>query len=159
MEDINAIIEELQEEFAKSKSSLFGKKANMERCEELIDELKRSMPAAIQEASYILSQRDKIVNQAKEMADKTLKEAEVRAEQLLSDSELIKKSEEEADEIVENAEKRANQLFAVTRDNIDKLLKSVEDYLLQNLHVVRSNREELNSGDVLKSVQRKNKQN
>lgn len=157
MEDINALIEELEEEFAKSKSGLFGKKANMEKCEELVEELKRSLPAAIQEATYILSQRDKIIDQAKEMADKTLKEAEVRAEQLLSEGELIKKSEEEAEEIVENAEKKADQLFAVTRDNIDKLLKSVEDYLLQNLHVVRTNREELNSGDVLKNIQNKNK--
>ena len=157
MEDINALIDELQEEFAKSKSGLFGKKANMERCEELIEELKRSMPAEIQEASYVLSKRDKILEQAKEMAEKTLKEAEVRAEQLLSDSELIKKSEDEADEIVENAEKRANQLYAVTRENIDKLLKSVEDYLLQNLHVVRTNREELSNGDILKNIQSKNK--
>ncbi|MBQ7467085.1 MAG: hypothetical protein IJS74_03340 [Clostridia bacterium] len=157
MEDINSIIEELEEEFAKSKSGLFGKKTNMERCEELIEELKRSMPEQIQEANYILSQRDKIIQQAKDMADKTLKEAEVRAEQLLSDSELIKKSEEEAEEIVDNAEKKANQLFAVTRENIDKLLKSVEDYLLQNLHVVRSNREELGNGDVLKNVQSKPK--
>ena len=114
MEDINALIDELKDEFIKGKSGLFGKKANLERCEELIDELKRSMPAEIQEASYILSQRDKIMEQAKEMADKTLKEAEVRAEQLLSDSELIKKSEDEAEEIVSNAEKRASQLYAVT---------------------------------------------
>ena len=157
MEDINALIEELEEEFAKSKSGLFGKKANMEKCEELIEELKRTVPSAIQEATYILSQRDKIIDQAKEMAEKTLKEAEIRAEQLLSEGELIKKSEEEAEEIVDNAEKRANQLFAVTRDNIDKMLKSVEDYLMQNLSVVRSNREELNNGDVLKNLQNKKK--
>ena len=150
-------IEELEEEFAKNKSGLFGKKMNIERCEELVAELKRSIPSQIQEANYILSQRDKIIEQAKDMADKTLKEAEVRAEQLLSDSELIKKSEDEAQEIVENAEKRANQLFSVTRENIDKLLKSVEDYLLQNIHVVRSNREELGSGEVLKNIQSKPK--
>ncbi|MBQ9790816.1 MAG: hypothetical protein IJW24_04425 [Clostridia bacterium] len=35
-------------------------------------------------------------------------------------------------------------MYAATKSNLDKMLKSVEDYLTQNLHVVRNNREELN---------------
>lgn len=147
MEDITQLIDELESEFAKGKNFLWSKKSfvNLDKCEELIAELKNSLPTALQEASYVLSQRDKIISQAQEQAEKTLKEAEERAEQLVSESSLIKKSESEATELVETAEKRTTQLYNVTKDNIDKLLKSVEDYLLQNLHVVRSNREELNN--------------
>lgn len=149
MEDVTQLIEELESEFAKGKNFLWSKKSfvNLDRCEALIEELKHSLPASMQEASYVLSQRDKIINQAKEQAEKTMKEAEERAEQLVSESTLIKKSEDEASELMESAEKRSNQLYNVTKGNIDKLLKSVEDYLLQNLHIVRSNREELNNTD------------
>ena len=146
--DINQLLEELELEFAQGKNVLWSKKSlvNLDRCVELIDELKRNLPSAIQEASYVLSQRDKILSQAKETANRTIKEAEMRAEQLISESELIKKSEEEAREIQENANKRCSQLYNVTKENIDKMLKSVEDYLLENLHIVRNNREELNGG-------------
>lgn len=149
MEDITQLIDELESEFAKGKNFLWSKKSfvNLDKCEELIAELKTALPTALQEASYVLSQRDKIIAQAKEQAEKTLQEADVRAEQLVSESSLLKKSESEASELLESAEKRSNQLFNVTKDNIDKLLKSVEDYLLQNLHVVRSNREELNNAN------------
>lgn len=151
MEDITQLIDELETEFAKGKNFLWSKKSfvNLDKCEELILELKQSLPTALQEASYVLSQRDKIISQAKEQAEKTLKEAETRAEQLVSESSLIKKSENEATEMMESAEKRSSQLYNVTKENIDKLLKSVEDYLLQNLHVVRSNREELNNSNFL----------
>ena len=137
---------ELEDEFSKGKNFLWSRKSlvNLERCAELIDELKRNLPQALQEARYVLSQRDKIMSQAREMADKTIKEAEMRAEHLVSESELIKKSEDDAEEIVDNANKRCSQLYNVTKENIDKMLKAVEDYLLENLHIVRNNREELN---------------
>ena len=145
--DIIQLIEELEQEFSQGKNFLWSKKSlvNLERCAELIDELKVNLPTALQEARYVLSQKETIIANANELADKTIKEAELRAEQLVGESELIKKSEEEAQEILDNANKRCNHLMNVTRENIDKMLKAVEDYLLENLHIVRSNREELSN--------------
>ena len=146
--DIIQLIEELEDEFSQGKNFLWSKKSlvNLDRCAELIDELKRNLPTALQEARYVLSQKEKILSQAQEMAEKTMKEAEMRAEQLVSESVLIKKSEEEAEEITENANKRCAHLYNVTKENIDKMLKAVEDYLIENVHIVRNNREELNGG-------------
>jgi len=140
--DINQIIEELEAELYKSKNFLWSKKND--KCVSLVEELKRNLPTALKEASYLLSQRDKILFQAQESAKKTIAEAEQRAEQILSQSELIKKAEEEADEIVEQANRRTSQMYTATKSNLDKMLKSVEDYLTENLHIVRNNREELN---------------
>jgi len=140
--DINQIIEELEAELAKSKNFLWGKKND--RCMQLLDELKRNLPVALKEASYLLSQRDKILFQAQESAKKTLIEAEQRAEHIVSESELVRRAESEAEDIVETANRRTSQMYSATKSNLDKMLKSVEDYLTQNLHVVRNNREELN---------------
>lgn len=143
--DIVQIIDELEQEFANSKNFLWSKKTlvDMEKCASLIAELKASLPSAIQEASYVLSKKDQILNKANSDAKKTIAEAEFRAEQLVSSSEIFKKSEQEASEMIEKANRKCTELYAVTKDNVDKMLKSVETYLDQNLNVIRRNRDEL----------------
>ena len=61
----------------------------------------------------------------------------------LSSSEIFKKSEQAAAEVMERANRKCAQLYAVTKENVDKMLKSVEIYLDQNLTVVKRNRDEL----------------
>ena len=143
--DINQIIDALEREFANSKNFLWSKKTlvNMDKCASLIAEIRANLPQAIQEASYVLSKKDQILNNAQAEAKHIVAEAEYRAEQLVSSSEIKKKSERVAEEMVQRASKKCDQLFSVTKENVDKLLKSVELYLDQNLDVVKRNRDEL----------------
>lgn len=143
--DIVQIITELEQEFVRSKNFLWSKKTlvNMDKCASLIAEIKANLPAAIQEASYVLSKKQQILNNAQAEAKRTISEAEFRAEQLVSSSEIFKKSEQAANEMIEKANKKCEQLYSVTKENVDKMLKSVETYLDQNLLIVRRNRDEL----------------
>lgn len=145
MSDIVAIIDELQEEFAQGKNVFWSKKSlvNLERCEELIIELKRNLPSSMQEASYIVSQKDKILERAQIAADNTIKEAESRAEQLVSETAIVKAADAEAARVLSDTEKKCETMYQTTKNNVDRLLKAIEDYFVDNLHVVRSNREEL----------------
>ena len=145
--DINQIIDALEREFANSKNFLWSKKTlvNMDKCASLIAEIRANLPQAIQEASYVLSKKDQILNNAQAEAKHIIAEAEYRAEQLVSSSEVKKRSEKIADETIQRASRKCDQLFAVTKENVDKLLKSVELYLDQNLDVVRRNRDELDT--------------
>lgn len=143
--DIVQIIDELEHEFASSKNFLWSKKTlvNMDKCASLIAEIKANLPSAIQEASYVLSKKDQILNNAIAEAKHTVAEAEFRAEQLVSSSEIFKRSEEAAAEMIAKANRKCEQLYAVTKENVDKMLRSVELYLDQNLAVVKRNRDEL----------------
>ena len=143
--DIVQIISELEQEFVNSKNFLWSKKTlvNMDKCASLIAEIKANLPTAIQEATYVLSKKEQIMNNAQAEAKKTLAEAEYRAEQLVSTSEIFKKSEQAASDMIERANKKCEQLYSVTKENVDKMLKSVETYLDQNLIIVRRNRDEL----------------
>ena len=143
--DIVQIISELEQEFVNSKNFLWSKKTlvNMDKCASLIAEIKANLPTAIQEATYVLSKKEQIMNNAQAEAKRTLAEAEYRAEQLVSSSEIFKKSEQAAQEMIDKANKKCAQLYAVTKENVDKMLRSVEMYLDQNLNVVRRNRDEL----------------
>lgn len=145
--DINQIIDALEREFANSKNFLWSKKTlvNMDKCASLIAEIRANLPQAIQEASYVLSKKDQILNNAQAEAKHIVAEAEYRAEQLVSSSEVKKRSERIADETIQRATRKCDQLFAVTKENVDKLLKSVELYLDQNLDVVKRNRDELDT--------------
>ena len=145
MNDILSIIDELQEEFAQGKNVFWSKKSlvNLERCEELILQLKHNLPASIQEAYHIVSQKDKIIERAQITAQNTIKEAEARAENLVCESAVVKKEDEESARVLADAEKKCSLMYQTTKNNIDKLLKAIEDYFVDNLHVVRCNREEL----------------
>jgi len=151
MNDIIAILDELQQEFAQGKNVFWSKKSlvNLDRCEELIIELKRNLPSCLQEAAYIVSQRDKILERANKAAESTIKEAEMRAQSLVQESELLAKAEAESERVVQEAQKKCDTMFKTTKNNIDKLLKAMEDYFSDNLHVVRNNREELAKTDIL----------
>lgn len=143
--DINQIIDALEREFANSKNFLFTKKTlvNMDKCASLIAEIRANLPQAIQEASYVLSKKEQILNNAQAEAKHIIAEAEYRAEQLVSSSEIKKRSERIADETIQRSNRKCDQLFEITKENVDKLLKSVELYLVQNLDVVKRNRDEL----------------
>ena len=145
--DINQIIDALEREFANSKNFLWSKKTlvNMDKCASLIAEIRANLPQAIQEASYVLSKKEQILNNAQAEAKHIVAEAEYRAEQLVSSSEIKKRSEKVSEEMLQKATKKCDQLFLVTKENVDKLLKSVELYLDQNLDVVRRNRDELDT--------------
>lgn len=143
--DIVQIISELEQEFVNSKNFLWSKKTlvNMDKCASLIAELKANLPSAIQEATYVLSKKEQIMNNAHAEAKRTIAEAEFRAEQLVSSSEIFKKSEQAAQELMDKTNKKCTQLYMVTKENVDKMLKSVEMYLDENLNIVRRNRDEL----------------
>lgn len=160
--DIIQIIDELEQEFVNSKNFLWSKKTlvDMERCAALIAELKSSLPAAIQEARYVLSKKDQMLSEAQSESERILSETKKQVEHMVMSSEIAKQSEKYADNLVERANKKCEQLFLVTKENIDKMLKSVETYLDQNLEVVKHNRDELETAiNSIKSSVFSNKDN
>ena len=146
--ELNGKIEELREELISQKGFLWSKKnkESITKCLSLIEEIKMALPSALQEAGYIISQKQKILSSAQEAANRIVSEATMKAEQLTKEENIIKQAEAEADNMIANANKRCNQLYSSTKDNIDRMLKAVEDYFASNLRVVRNNREELAGG-------------
>ena len=143
--DIIQIIDELEQEFVNSKNFLWSKKSlvDLDKCASLVAELKSSLPTAIQEARYVLAKKEQFLSEAQSESEKILSDTKRQVEHMVASSEIVKQSERYADDIVEKANKKCEQLFLVTKENIDKMLKSVETYLNQNLEVVKHNRDEL----------------
>ena len=143
--DVIQIIDELEQEFINSKNFLWSKKTlvNMDRCASLIAELKANLPSSMQEASYILSKKEQILMAANEDAKKIVADAKLKAEKLINGSEIVAMSEHRANEVITEATKKCAYLYNITKDNVDKMLKSVEIYLSDNLQIVKQNRDKL----------------
>lgn len=143
--NIYDIIAELEEEVGEAKPGLFHKKLDANRLAELVDKLRHNMPKAVEEASYVLSQKDKILSSAKSDAVAVLEDANNKAKNMIAENSVTKRAEEEAKKMLDVTIKRCEQLLDTTKNNVDKILKAVEDYLAEHLNIVHDSRDELSS--------------
>ena len=146
--DLNDKIEELKEELISQRGFLWSKKNkdSITKCLNIIEEIKMALPSVLQEAGYIVSQKQKILSSAQEAGSKIVADATLKAKQLVGEEKIVKEAQAEAQNMIDNANKKCNQLYSSTKENIDRMLKSVEDYFGDNLRVIRTNREELAGG-------------
>jgi len=143
--NIYDILAQLEAEVGEAKPGLFHKKIDANRIAELVEELKNNMPKAVEEASYILAQKDKLIESAQADAQAILDDAKQKANDLVKESSITARAEEDAKKIEEVAIKKSEQLLDATKNNVDKLLKAVEDYLAEHLNIVHDSRDELTS--------------
>ncbi|MCL2861279.1 MAG: hypothetical protein FWE22_02595 [Firmicutes bacterium] len=149
---ILALLNALESELT-DKKGLFSKKVDLERCVEILYEMKKVFPESIREAEYIIANRDKMLQNADSVAKNIIKEAEERAEHIIDNSELIKRAEAEAKKIVDAGYIQAEQLIDKTKNHLDEMFKDIERYLTSNLTMVRNNREELRGTMIMKRDQ------
>lgn len=148
--EFEELIETIDEEI-NGKKGLFSKKVDIDKCGVLINEIKNSFPQVVQESSYIIANRDKILINADNAAKNTIKEAEERAEHIVGNSELMRRAENEAKKIIDSAYSQCDKLVERTKEHLDNIFKEVEQYLTSTLSLIRKNRDELRSAMIVKN--------
>lgn len=121
-----------------------------DRMLDLIDQMRVAIPEEIKKAQQIITQRDRILAQAKEEANRTIALAREKAEKQLEDDELIQSAKVRADQIVDQAHRDA----AITQREADKYiletLTNLEMHMDRLLNQVRNGIKTL-QGDVYSS--------
>jgi hypothetical protein len=122
--DILHLVDRLEELFNESRSLPFTHSVMVdeERILDIIDQMRVSIPEEIKKSQQLLAQRDRIVAQAKEEADRTLGIARDRSGELV-----------ERDAIVEAARARAEQIMEQARLENEKTKREADEYVLQTL--------------------------
>ncbi len=109
-----------------------------DRMLDLIDQMRVAIPEEIKKAQQIITQRDRILAQAKEESNRTISLARDKAEKQLEDDELIMSARVKAEQIVEQALKDA----ASTQHEADKYiletLTNLEMHMDRLLNQVRN---------------------
>lgn len=118
--DILHLVDRLEELFNESRPIWLTHSVivDEDRMLDLIDQMRVAVPEEIKKAQQIIAQRDRILAQAKEEANRTVTLARDKAEKRLEGNELIQSARSRADEIVEQAHKEA----AVTQREADQYI-------------------------------------
>ena len=146
MENIEMLIADLENLISSGKKAPFSANdvvLNRNYALEMVDRIKQSLPEIIKEAQYIKQENERIKADAISYAQKTVQQAEKRAEELLDQNEIIARAQEEAENIRQNALEYKNKVEFEVKIKIDQLLKVSEVTITDALMLIRSNREEL----------------
>ena len=123
--DILHLVDRLEELFNESRPIWFTHSVivDEDRMLDLIDQMRVSIPEEIKKAQQILVQRDRILAQAQEEANRTLALAREKSEALV-----------ERDSIVQAAQGRADQIIAQSRTDGDATRHEADEYVLDALN-------------------------
>jgi len=147
--DILHLVDRLEELFNESRPIWLTHSVivDEDRMLDLIDQMRVAIPEEIKKAQQIITQRDRIMAQSKEEANRTLALAREKAEKQLQDDEIIESAKKRAADIIEEAHKEA----AITRSEADKYILDILSGLEINLDRLLS---QIRNG--IKAVQNEN---
>jgi hypothetical protein len=122
--DILHLVDRLEELFNESKPIWFTHSVvvDEDRMLDLIDQMRVTIPDEIKKSQQLLSQRDRILAQAQEEANRTVALAREKSDKLV-----------EKDPITQAAQTRAEQIVAQARLETVQTKKDADEYVLQTL--------------------------
>lgn len=122
--DILHLVDRLEELFNESRPIWFTHSVMVDedRMLDLIDQMRVSIPEEIKKAQQILAQRDRILAQAQEEANRTIQIAREKADQLI-----------ERDAIIQAAHARAEQIIQQSRLETETTKRDADGYVLETL--------------------------
>jgi F0F1-type ATP synthase membrane subunit b/b' len=122
--DILHLVDRLEELFNESRSVWFTHSVivDEDRMLDLIDQMRVSIPEEIKKAQQLLAQRDRILAQAQEEANRTIALAREKGDQMV-----------ERDAIVQAAQARSEQIVAQGRIEADATRQEADEYVLDSL--------------------------
>jgi cell division septum initiation protein DivIVA len=122
--DILHLIDRLEEILNESRPFPFTHNVfvDEDRVLDIIDQMRVAIPDEVKKAQQLLAQRDRLLAQAQEEANRTLSLAREKSEQLV-----------DRDAIVQAAQTRADQIVAQARSDVDNTKGEADQYALDAL--------------------------
>ena len=129
--DILQLIDRLEELFNDAKAVPFTHNVivDEDKLLELIDQMRIASPEEVKKAQQVVAQRDRVMAQAQEEANRTLQIARDKADQLVQKDMIVQEAQRRADQIVNQARGEA-EATRVDADNyvIDTLMQ-LQDHI------------------------------
>ncbi len=122
--DILHLVDRLEEVLNQSRPLWFTKSVivDEDRILDIIDQMRVAIPDEVKKAQQLLAQRDRLLAQAQEEANRTIAIAREKSEQLV-----------ERDAIVQAAQVRAEQIINQSRTGIEDTRKEADNYVIETL--------------------------
>jgi vacuolar-type H+-ATPase subunit H len=93
-----------------------------DRMLDIIDQMRIAIPEEVKKAQQLLGQRDRLLAQAQEEANRTLELARQKADQMIT-----------KDMVTQEASRRADQILAQARNEAENIRADADDYAMNSL--------------------------
>lgn len=125
---IISLLDELEELFTTSSKMPFSEKGiiDLEYAQKIIEDIRLNLPRDIQEAQWIKQEKDRIINEAKSEYNKVIVSAKDQAEYLIDADVVKKEAQKRADQLMSEAEGHSDYIKLRTYEYIDKLLYDMQ---------------------------------
>ena len=138
--DILQLIDRLEELFNESKTIPLTRNVMVDEDKmlDIIDQMRIAIPEEVKKAQQLLGQRDRVLAQAQEEANRTLEIARQKAEQLVAKDMVVVEAQRRADQILSQARADGEGVRADADDYVVNSLRQLEAELERNLNQVRN---------------------
>ena len=132
--DILQLIDRLEELFNESKAIPLTRNVMVDedRMLDIIDQMRIAIPEEVKKAQQLLSQRDRVLAQAQEEANRTIEIARQKADQLVT-----------RDMILQEAQRRSEQLLTQARSEADGIRNDADNYVIESLNQLQAELERI----------------
>ena len=132
--DILQLIDRLEELFNESKAIPLTRNVMVDedRMLDIIDQMRIAIPEEVKKAQQLLGQRDRVLAQAQEEANRTIEIARQKADQLVA-----------RDMIVQEAQRKADQVQIQSRAEADRVRNDADDYVIESLNQLQAELERI----------------
>jgi len=132
--DILQLIDRLEELFNQSKSIPLTRNVMVDedRMLDIIDQMRIAIPEEVKKAQQLLGQRDRVLAQAQEEANRTIELARQKADQLVA-----------KEMVAQEASRRAEQILAQARVDAENVRIDADDYVLDSLNQLQAELERI----------------
>jgi vacuolar-type H+-ATPase subunit H len=134
--DILQLIDRLEELFNESKNIPLTRNVMVDedRMLDIIDQMRIAIPEEVKKAQQLLGQRDRVLAQAQEEANRTLEIARQKADQLVA-----------KDVVAQEASRRAELILAQARTDAENVRIDADDYVLDSLTQLQAELERISN--------------
>jgi cell division septum initiation protein DivIVA len=122
-------------------------RVDKEELDDLLDQLRATIPEEIKEARWIVKERDEMLAAAEREAERNLGEARERQTQLVVEHHLTGEAELASEDIIDHARVEEREIRLGAEDYADEILSTFEANLSKFIAAIQRGRERLQGAD------------
>lgn len=141
--DVQRLLDMLYNMVDEAKNAAFSSEKciiNRDEALDLLDEIRGKLPLELKKAQELLRARDEFVANVKKDAERMLRQAELDAKTIVSESETLQQARQKASEIIRRAEDRSKELYHVANTYTEDALRRTEEAIQAALTEVKDSR-------------------
>ena len=141
--DVQRLLDMLYNTIDEAKSVAFSSEKcviNRDEALDLLDEIRAKLPLEVKKAQELIRARDEYVAAAKKEVEKMLRQAELDAKTIVSESEILQQARAKSNDIIRRAEERTKELYHVANTYTEDALRRTEEAIQAALDEVKESR-------------------